>query len=888
MDTGTSFGAWVSVRRRVLNLSRAALAQRVGCAVVTIRKIEADERRPSAQIADRLARELGVPPEQHTTFVRAARAEAAVDRLPPPNEGLQPVAAAHTPIPPHWPAPRSPLVGREREAAALLERLLHDDVSLLTLTGPPGVGKTRLALQVAANASGLFAAGACFVALAPLSDSSLVAAAIAQTLGVKETRALSLADSLVSYLRSKHILLLLDNFEHVIGAAPLISELLAAAPRLKVLVTSRAGLRISAEHEFPLAPLGLPDIAAASPDEQREAAAVRLFVQRAQALNPALALDAADIAAVAEICRRLDGLPLAIELAAARSRLFTPQALLARLTSRLRLLTGGMRDLPERQQTLQNAIAWSYDLLAPPEQALFRQLSVFAGGCTLEAAEAITTLNVQTACPEPAEGFERSNVLDALTALVDHNLIWQEAGPEGEVRLGMFETIREYAHERLAEHGELAALRRRHAEYFLSLAERAEPLLQCGAQIAWLERLAAEHDNLRAALGYCLGASEPEAATVDRERAELGLRLAGALWLFWQVRSYYREGRAWLERALALTPAEPPTRARVKALNGAGFLRYCQYDYAQAERLLEQSLELARAIGDRREMAHVLNNIGTLANDLQQRERAIAFSTESLALAREQGQSWIAGWALLNLARVATEQHQLQHANDLFEQALATFQSIDGKRGMAIANMVGAYIALLEGQVARSAALLEAALELSRELGDKHGLVYNVNDLARIALLRGEHERAGELLADATVLARELEDRYGLAWALVLQGRLWYARAAPERARSALAEGLELAVGQHDHELICLALASLARVLLACSQPSGAARLLGAREAVRIGTRAPLLDRDVAECEALLADVRACLAPGAFAAAWESGQATPLREVIAGLAPSGT
>ncbi|HSH78927.1 MAG TPA: adenylate/guanylate cyclase domain-containing protein, partial [Herpetosiphonaceae bacterium] len=442
--------------------------------------------------------------------------------------------------PNNLPVQSTPLIGREQAVAALRDLLLRPGVRLVTLTGPGGTGKTRLGLQVAADLLDHFEHGVYFVNLAPISDPALVASAIAQPVAVREHGGKPLLESLKDYLRDKHLLLLLDNFEQVTAAAPLVADLLAAAPRLSVLVTSREVLHLYGEHDVAVLPLTLPDPGHPMPLERlTQYEAVRLFIERAQAARSDFAVTNENAPAVAEICYRLDGLPLAIELAAARIRLLPPQAMLQRLTSRLRLLIGGARNLPERQQTLRGAIAWSYDLLEQDEQTLFRRLAVFVGGFGLDAVEAV--------CNVP--GDLDVDVLDAVESLVGKSLL-REAAAADEPRLGMLETIREYALERLDQGGEADETRRRHAAYFLQVAEEAEPQLAGRQQIAWLNRLELEHDNLRAALRWA----------IDCGDAATALRLVGSLSRFWHDRGYAGEGRQWLAQALALPGATAHVR----------------------------------------------------------------------------------------------------------------------------------------------------------------------------------------------------------------------------------------------------------------------------------------------------------------------------------------
>jgi predicted ATPase/DNA-binding SARP family transcriptional activator len=467
----------------------------------------------------RLHRELHAEPDPETRALFEQIREVARFRGPTP-----PTASRRRP---NLPLPRTPLLGREVELVAVQALLMQELVGLVTLTGTPGVGKTRLALEVAAGLHAAFAGEVWFVDLAPTRDAGLVLSAIATALGLCETDAQPLPERLKRFLRTRQRLLLLDNFEQVIAAAPLISELLESCPGARILVTSREALRLRAEQEFPVSPLALPDRRRLpSPAVLAQNPAVALFVQRAHAVKPDFALGRENAPAVAAICHRLEGVPLAIELAARRTKLFSSAELLARLENRLGLLVGGPRDLPARQQTLRNTIAWSYDLLEAPEKALFRRLGVFVGGCTLEAAAAVCN----------AEGDRELDILEDLASLVDKSLLLQEEGPDGEPRFRMLELIREYAQERLAASGEAEAIRGREAEYFMSLAETAEPELRDGEHITWLTRLQAEHDNMREALRWCAASGA----------AEIGLRTGAALSEFWRRRGYLAEGREFM------------------------------------------------------------------------------------------------------------------------------------------------------------------------------------------------------------------------------------------------------------------------------------------------------------------------------------------------------
>src|SRR5829696_5546433 len=516
----------------------------------------------------------------------------------------------------------TPLVGREKEVSEVCDLLRGEATRLLTLTGPGGTGKTRLALQAAADLLDEFSDGTFFVQLATLTEAELFISAVAETLGVKETGELPLGESLEDYLDQRQLLLVLDNFEQVLGAEPTVTELLTAAPGLKVLATSRTPLRLYGEKEYAVPPLSVPDVRHL-PDLKTlsQYEAVRLFIERAKSAKVDFEVTDESAPAVAEICVRLDGLPLAIELAAARIKMLPPKAMLKRLGSRLKLLTGGARDLPERQRTLRATIEWSHALLDEGERVLFGRLAVFSGGRTLEAIEAICD----------AEGDLPVEAFDGLSSLLAKNLIRQEEGPGGEPRFVMLETVHEYAREKLGESSEAEEIKRVHAQYFLTLAEEADPELRGQDQLEWLERLEAEHDNMRAALSWALGCKE----------AEVALRLGGALWWFWWMRGYYSEGRRWLPEALAMDGRGSP-EVRAMALAGAGALAEEQGDYDRAQEACQEGLELLANEGREASEAkqNLLERLGWVACLREEYGQATALYEEGLALSREMSDTW--------------------------------------------------------------------------------------------------------------------------------------------------------------------------------------------------------------------------------------------------------
>ena len=588
-----------------------------------------------------------------------------------------------------------------------------------------------------------------------------------------------LLDSLKESLQDKQMLLVLDNFEQVVAAAPLVAELLAACPRLKCLVTSRVVLRLSGEHEFPVPPLELPDPRRLpAVDTLSQYAAVALFIQRALAVKPDFRVDNANAPAVAEICVRLDGLPLAIELAAARIKLFPPQAMLARLGRRLELLRGGARDMPDRHQTLRHAIAWSYDLLEAGEQALFRRLAVFARGCTLEAAEAVCQ-----AVHDPAAGPGQSlEVLDGVASLVDKSLLRQQEQASGEPRFRMLETIREYGLECLTASGEEPAVRRAHADYYLALAEAAEPALTGPEQTTWLERLEAEHDNLRAALRWAEESGE----------AEIGLRLAGALCQFWLMRGHLREGQERLARLLGLAGASPYTAARAKALTGAGHLADNLSDYAAAHAFFEESLAIRRELGEKGGIAAALNDLGWVAWHRNDYTAARALSEESLAIWRELGDKAGIATSLHNLGWVAYYQGEYAAAHALYQESLALRRELGDKRGIAYELGHMGRTAHRQGDYRRATALLEEALALCRDMGVKQLVAWTSSHLAEVAHDQGNDERATALLEESVTLFRDIGDKDGLAFTLSVLGTVVHAQGDDERATALYEESLGL------------------------------------------------------------------------------------------------
>jgi predicted ATPase/class 3 adenylate cyclase/DNA-binding CsgD family transcriptional regulator len=777
--------------------------------------------------------------------------------------------------PNNLPVQLTPLIGRAQEVAAIQDLLQREDVRLVTLTGPGGTGKTRLGLQVAAELSDLFTDGVYFVNLAPISDPELVVPTVAQTLGIREVAGQSLPERLKEEVQYKQLLLVLDNFEQVVSAALAVTDLLGACPKLKLLVTSREVLRVRAEHEFAVPPLAVPDPTHLPELAQlSQYAAVALFIQRAQAVKPAFQVTAANAPAVAEICVRLDGLPLAIELAAVRIKLLPPQALLARLGQRLAVLTGGAKDVPARQQTLRNTIEWSYQLLDAQEQQLFRRLSAFVGGCTLEAIEAV--------CDALDNNNGAVSVLDGVASLIDKSLLQQTEREGEEPRLVMLETIREYGLETLETSGEMEGTRRAQAVYYLRLAEEAEPELTGPQQTMWLERLEREHENLRAVLHWSLEKAGDEEAT---QRKETALRLGAALRRFWLMHGHLSEGRSFLEQALTARRGIVAS-VRVKALLAAASLAVFVDDTERAERLCEESLTLCRELGDRAGIAFSLYLLGMVANTTGSLATARMYTEEALALGREVGDMGGIAWSLNSLAILVSEQGEYSRAHALFEESLAMHRASGDKRGIAISLFRLAWVLFVsQGDPAPAHSLLEESLALFRELGDIGNIAQCLSLSGRLALTQGDTTAGRSLLTESLRLSREIGSQWGIAESLAELAQVEASQGDLAAARTLYEKSLTIAREWNYKDLLPSCLEGLADVVGVQGEPAWAAQLWGAAEALREGMGTPMLPVSRATYERAVAAARTRLGEKAFAAAWTEGRAMTQEQALAAQGP---
>jgi predicted ATPase/transcriptional regulator with XRE-family HTH domain len=727
-----TFGDWIHRRRKAGDLTQEELARQVGCSTIALRKMEAEERKPSKQTAERMAEILGINLDERPAFVRFARGEilAVPDtKFSMPTE-TAPWRAMPSPLPRGTvPVPITPLIGRERDLAAVHRVLLAAETHLLTIIGPPGVGKTRLAMQIASELREEFPDGVFFTALASLRDPSLVAGTLAQTLNIQEVVGCTIVEVLQSSLRDRQMMLVLDNFEQIVDAASFVLELLMACPRIKVLITSRVALRVPGEKQFLLAPLAAPD-PASLPDLKTlsQFASVALFLDRAKAVQPAFHLIQENAASVAGICAHTNGLPLAIELVATLAPLLPFPSLLERLDSGLMMHLDSRRGVPARQRTLHDTIQWSFDLLKPHEQTLCAQLAVFTGGFTLDAAESVCGNSPPNQLP----------TYSVLNSLLSQSLLKRESDADGETRYTMLEMIHHFMLEKLEERGDVGEMMRRHAQYYLKLIEKASPKFFGSEQIWWLNRMEREQDNLRAAIQWAL------------EQSELEMAMRLCLSMPWKMRLHLGEARKRLDQLLIAARGERlPPSLLANILNEVGDVAYLQCDYASSRSSHEEALTLARETGNKRAIAFALYGLGNLAINQEAYDWGVALSDECLPLAWEIDDKWLAAMTLTLLGEMARLQGHYEIALTRYAEGLAVLQQLGDKFFIAILLDNQGQVLWHQGNSDKAAEIFTECLTLAKQFENARQMALSLERLAKVAVARKQPEKAARLLGVA-------------------------------------------------------------------------------------------------------------------------------------------
>lgn len=789
------FGPWLRARRREAGVTQDELAERVGCSLITLQKIEAGERRPSRQMALLLASHLNIPVDEHEAFVTFARTSTASTPSEAPEAGQSPWRTAHRRHT-NLPVALTALLGREHDEAAVHDLLLQTRTRLVTLVGPPGVGKTRLGLQVASGLGDSFEDGVFFVDLSPVLNPHMVMPTIARALGLREDPNEPIEVSLEAYLHDKKLLILLDNFEQVLDAAPTLASLLQSCPWIKVLVTSREALHVRGERRFNVPPLALPDLQAyvdtplvtvAHLDTLASNPSIELFIERAQDVDQTFDLEEKNAQDLAAVCAGLDGLPLAIELAAARADTISLADMRVGLNSRLQLLSKGARDLPPRQRTLRNAVEWSYGLLSNDDRRTLEQTSVFAGGFTLDAASAV--------CDTPTSTHEH------LDSLVSKSLI-QRPDPSSaaqEPRFRYLETLREYAAERLEETGvEAEGTRLRHAQYFMQMAEDVGPRLNSNEQAFLMSRLLREHDNIRAALAWSFQPeirNELSKSETRNLKSEIGIRLAVPLWRFWLVQGFVSEGHSWLSKAVSAAGVSleatnsnasfeknPYLDSLRQAFYGLGVLTYTRGDFTGAARMFNRSMDIAHIMGNPMFEASALAALSNVYANLEDYAGMRSLRERELVLRRQIGEPYTLASCLLGLCEAATYEGDYLRATELQTEAIAIFRTLGSKEGIgrALSNLSDIQLAThdYDGAWQSNEELLAIALELDQ----KEGVAFAHRGLGHAAVGQKRYPAAFQHFREGLLIFKKLESRLHILTCVAGIADVYYATGKQETA----------------------------------------------------------------------------------------------------------
>jgi predicted ATPase/transcriptional regulator with XRE-family HTH domain len=848
-----SFGNWVKRRRRALDLTQKELAQRVGCSLATIVKIEADERRPSHQIAELLAQHLEIPPDQRTLFLKIARQEKGISSLDslPPLTTPSPVPVIEQPKS-SLPLPPTPLIGREHEAAMLIQQLQNPACRLLTLTGPGGVGKTRLALEVAGKVGTVFPQGVYFVSLAGTTAPEFILPAISEAVGFTVSTADNPKSHLFTFLKEKSILLVLDNLEHLLDGVELLSELLEHGSNLKILATSREQLNLRSE--WAVTVQGLPIPSNISLETMEANSAVVLFLQRARQAKYDFSLAEEDLPHVERICQLVEGLPLGLEIAATWTRTLSCREIAREIENNIDFLTATARDVPQRHRSMRAVFDYSWHLLSPEEQQVMMRLSVFQGGFTRESARQVA-----------------GAALRLLSALVDKSLVQHGASQ----RFELHELIRQYAHRQLSSSGNQEETRSRHFEFFLTLTEDARSRMRSSDQLDWLDRLENDHDNLRAALEWSLRyertqTKNPEDQAVQAARD--ALRLAGLLHFFWKRRSHWTEGREWLQRALAQSTFFPDMRERIVALNAAALLAVEQADTRSASEFAEENLRLSQEVGDPYNIADACNTLGMVRWKQKNYAEARSLCEQALTLSRELGDRFAVADSLHSLGHITINQGDLEAAQSYLDESLVISQEIENKIGIVEALGDLGLLAYLRRDFVRAQTYLEDSLIRFREANLLPGVVSALNRLGDLARCLGDYEKADRLYTEGLSLYREMGDLDEIPSMLHNLGYTAHYRGDYTRAMALFREGLSIQQKMGNQAGIAECLMGIAGVLTSQNQVENGARLFGAAEALRERVGASLWPANCNEYDRSLAHLRKSMEEVKLAQAWAQGR----------------